>query len=200
MVSGKEMLVIIDGYNFLKQTRAQSYITSKERALFVAVMGRYATRKKLTIMIVFDGGPYQWAHKETSGLVDILYSGISCSADDIIHEYMENHQHKEIVLVSADNELNIVASALSIPSINPQDFNELVLCALKGQTKANYNGSKFIKTSVSDNKELDILMESATLDIPTKDADQISTIHNRAASHRAPSKVDRLLHKKLKKL
>src|SRR5437016_701581 len=113
------MIIVIDGYNLLRTVPPyKKTITDTERKQFIAQLGRYGRAKGHKIVVVFDGGPYEWPIKEKqSNNVLLIYSGIHESADDCIRHYLEMHRTQDIVLVTSDRELNNYAAQFSITSI-----------------------------------------------------------------------------------
>src|SRR5579863_9041291 len=101
------MIIVVDAYNLLRSVPPyKKTITDRERVAFIAQLSAYGRRKGHKIVIVFDGGPYEWPHKENGKTVQIVYSGIHESADDYIKEYVDAHKAKDLLLVSSDSELN----------------------------------------------------------------------------------------------
>lgn len=183
---------MIDAYNILKQINSREFIKDEEKEAFQKKLKRYADRRKHKLVVVYDGGPYDWTHKETAGLMKIVYSGRHESADIFIMHYLEQHESKDLLLVSSDHELGLYASSLGIPSINALDFMDIINDILKEQSR-----SKHTDEIIAESEELDTLMEEASYSIVPKDEDMIPYTHK--PSFRA-SKIERKLWQKLKKL
>lgn len=194
------MRIIIDGYNMLKSILEAREISEHERSIFLAQLARYARRKGHKIIVVFDGGPYQWTHKEVQFDIQVIYSGMHESADEYIHEYLIDHQTKDMLLVTSDHELRLMASALSITSITTQDFHQLVREALRPVPETEMKPGQLIKMTEQENKELDELMREATATIPIKEDDLAARAHRLYKKGKKVSKRERLLLQKLKKL
>lgn len=194
------MRIIIDGYNMLKSVLDVREISEHERSIFLAQLGRYARRKGHKIMVVFDGGPYQWTHKEVQFDVQVIYSGMHESADEYIHEYLIDHQTKDMLLVTSDHELRLMGSALGITSITAQDFHQLVQEALQPAVKPEVHAGQLVKLTEQENKELDALMIEASTVIPIKEEDLAARTHRLYKKGKKISKRERLLLQKLKKL
>ncbi|HRN77621.1 MAG TPA: NYN domain-containing protein [Candidatus Dependentiae bacterium] len=192
------MIIIIDGYNLLKQHITDRLITEQERILFIGQMQRYAQRKKHMIIVVFDGGPSDWLHKSQSGRVTELYSGAYKTADDIIKQYLEDYKNKDVLLVSADRDLTDYAVYLDIVSIDPSYFYELVQDTLKDQELGSKSEERLEKTTQQDDESLDKVMLAFSTSVPVKKEDikKVSFITN----GRKKSKQERMLIEKLKKL
>ena len=195
------MILLIDAYNMLKQLVHDRDIGQTERTRFVTLLKKYAQRKKHHLIIVFDGGPYQWVHKEHQGDVNLVYSGVRQTADDYISYYLQQHQHKDILLVSADHELTLIASNLSIASINPMDFYALVQQALVYNEQGVSSNNPLVKMQGVVQQEVDALMEQASVVVPVKHADTMIHLrqHIVAGQQKGP-KIERKLLQILKKL
>ncbi len=191
------MIILIDGYNVLKQLVPQAAVTDKERRDFITILGKYARRKKHTLILVFDGGPYDWAHKERISHITVIYSGMHETADQLIMHYLDDHQTKDLFLVSSDNELGLFASALEIPSIGSEDFFSLVKQALKGAAPIENNHEPV--TLSNDATNLDQIMEEGSKSVPIKPED-VEPSQVRSSSSKRSSKLERKLYQKLKKL
>jgi predicted RNA-binding protein with PIN domain len=194
------MRIIIDGYNMLKSILEIREISEHERSIFLAQLSRYARRKAHKIIVVFDGGPYQWTHKEMHGGIQVIYSGMHESADEYIHEYLIDHQTKDVLLVTTDHELRLMASALGITSITAQDFHQLVQEALRPTVKPEVQAGQLVKLTDQENKELDALMAEATVVVPIKEEDVAVRAHRLYKKGKKISKHERLLLQKLNKL
>lgn len=195
------MIIIIDAYNVLKQIVSKQEISEKERNTFIAQMGRYAKIKQHKVMIVFDGGPYEWTHKERTNGVSIVYSGVNETADDFIKHYLEDHQTKELLLVSTDREINAKASRLDVPSIDSADFYILVRDALHEEPEIvaeSQNG--IVKISKEKDNDLDELMRGASEFVPSKEDDVAREVRHRLSSAYTEGKKNKKLLRILKKL
>jgi len=195
------MILLIDAYNMLKQLVHSRDINQSQRTHFVTLLKKYAQRKKHHLVIVFDGGPYQWVHKEVMGNAQLVYAGVRQTADDYIGYYLQQHQHKDILLVSADHELTLIAHDVSIPSIDPMDFYALVQQALMPGEQEVAVENQVIKMQDGATQDIDALMEQASALVPVKNADTMVQLrqHVIAAQHRG-SKIERKLLQILKKL
>src|SRR5688572_27799357 len=112
------MIIIIDAYNLLHAMPLyKKTLTDQERAQFIKQLGVYGQRKGHKIVLVFDGGPFEWPYKEKVCSVQVVYSGINESADDYIKEYLEKNRSKDLLVVSSDTEINNCAQRFSIASI-----------------------------------------------------------------------------------
>jgi predicted RNA-binding protein with PIN domain len=193
------MIIVVDAYNLLRSMPPyKKTITDQERKRFIASLGAYGRRKDHKMVIVFDGGQYEWPSKERINTVLVVYSGIRESADDYIKEYLEAQRAKDVLLVSSDSELNRFAASRSIPSIDSSTFYELVQ-----QELGNSGGSvqkkpqEVVRLAQDNQPEIDLLMEQASKIVPTKSED---IAKSRSVKAVKPGKQERVLLKKLKKL
>lgn len=193
------MIVVVDGYNVLKNVAPHDKVTHQQRTAFIAHLRAYATKKRLEVVIVFDAGPSSWASQEQYGPVCVVYAGAGNSADDYIKHYLRMHATKDVLLVSSDNELRTCAARLSIPSLKAAEFYQFFTAELEAQEPDHFTEDKELrKTSGEKNPELDTLMAAGTKKVPHKMEDEEST-HEKGAAYKA-SKEERALLKKLKKL
>ena len=185
------MIIIIDAYNLLKQLHDNQLITDDQRASFLKQMKKYADHKKHTILVVFDGGPFDWTHSYKEGRMKVFYSGRHETADQVIEQYLDDHQTKDILLVSSDHELCLYASQLKIPSIGSSDFYAIIT------QKEEPEVIRQVEHISADSLDLDTLMEQASKQIPIKQEDYAVPIPKPSAK---ASKRERKLWQKLKKL
>ena len=57
-VSG--MIILIDGYNLLKQRNPGIYVEDSVREQFIRLLGAYHKRRGHVMMLIFDGGTHLW--------------------------------------------------------------------------------------------------------------------------------------------
>jgi len=195
------VIILIDAYNMLKQIIIRREVADRERTRFLSLMSRYGNKKKHYMVVVFDGGPYEWLHKERVHGIQVVYSGVHQTADDYIKHYICGHQESDLLLVSDDRDLNAYAARFSMPSISPRDFYILVQEALHVEV-SHRSQVEQIATKISDEScaDVDSLMQEASRTVPTKRVDQSDMAHTGLADGRKLSKEDRKLLQKLKKL
>lgn len=193
------MIIVVDAYNLLHAMPSyKKTLTDQERNRFIKQLGVYGRRKGHKMVVVFDGGRFEWPNKEKLHSVYVVYSGIHESADDYIKEYLHLHRAQEMLLVSSDREINRVADCLSIASINSFDFFQLLKEALQEKGSVSVGSENIVKMTDDTDSAIDELMMNAAQNMPTK-ADDI--VHGTArADEKKLSKHDRVLLKKLHKL
>ncbi len=194
------MIIIIDGYNMMKQADSDRHIGEQERQRFIQRLSRYGRRKKHTMVVIFDGGPQTWPSKELINGVKVVFSGVNETADELIMQYIKDCRTKELLLVSSDNELARFASTHEIISIGVHDFDYLMREALTAASDKRGDIARESEIELDDTvHDLDALMEAGSEIIPHKQEDQ-SDNTQRIATLQRISKKDRALLKKLNKL
>ena len=213
------MIVIIDGYNLLKQLfPKQRENLNKQRKQLIKQLSYYKIKKfeDITeIILVFDGGIFQHATREIHSGIIVIFSGQKSSADEWILNHVEKHKEKEILLVTLDKELISNCQQYGTDSINVFDFYKIMQNALlenaeeKLITKNAIDTLQKYKTSFEDNKDipqidnkaLDLLMEQASININNEKKDDIYLDKKtRKSKTQKPSKKEKKLYKKIKKL
>jgi len=196
------MIIVIDAYNVLHSMPPYSrVITDRERTHFIAVVGKYGRIKGHKMVIVFDGGPYEWPLKERINGVTVVHSGVHSNADEYIKGYLDAHQAQDVLLVSSDNELIASAASLKIPSIGSFSFYELMKKALQagGAAETKKVGEKIVKMQ-QEPSEIDELMLEGSKMVPTKSEDMARDIESELQKKSKLGKHERKLLEKLKKL
>jgi predicted RNA-binding protein with PIN domain len=196
------MIIVVDAYNLLRAIPPyKKTITDKERVQFIVRLSTYGRSKGHKMIIVFDGGPYEWPSKESKKGVQIVYSGIHETADDYIKKYMSENRSKDLLLVSSDGELNRYAAQLTIPSIDSPVFYQLVSEVTFSKQSSQTLSQKGLVIKSTENSEdyVDELMKEASKSVPAKSEDFIYDKNRRKTSEHV-SKDERALLKKLKKL
>jgi predicted RNA-binding protein with PIN domain len=195
------MIIIVDAYNLLRAMPPyKKVITDQERKSFIARLGQYGRSKGHKMVIVFDGGPYEWPNKEHINRVLVVYSGIHESADDYIKEYLDAHKSKDILLVSSDAELNAFGQRLNIPSIDSSSFMQLLWQGLFAKKRVTSKQDEAIKLVRENESDIDQLMTEASKSIPVKSEDLAQVTKDRMLKKPQTSKQERALLKKLNKL
>jgi hypothetical protein len=156
------MIVLVDGYNLLRQIHGKQSNESQRSAL-VNLLGRYVHKRNHKVVIFFDGGnagiPYQEKQK---GIV-VWFSGHNTTADDLIIEYVETHKGKDMVVVTLDRDLKNKCG-LYAPSLEPLIFYGRIQELLAPQPTKKPNLKTGIKKLTDENDAaLDSLMYEAGL-------------------------------------
>lgn len=192
------MIIVVDAYNILKQTVSGGWVSERERARFIKQLGLYAKKKGHTIVLVFDGGDAERAVKEYIDGIYVVYSGIHENADNYIKQYIKKHKAYELLLVSSDRDVAGWADRHHIESLDSVEFYRLV-CHTVQNSKAGQEKPiiQRVKTTLSDNPELDILMQEEMVHIRDKSEDGDGS---RKSSGHQESKKEKQMSKKIKKL
>ncbi|MGB8366929.1 MAG: NYN domain-containing protein, partial [Candidatus Babeliales bacterium] len=188
----------IDAYNILRSVPPhRRKVTENEREQFLNQLAQYAKKKGHKLVVVFDGGPFEWPYKEKYKGLYTVYSGFNRSADDYIKEYIEKQKTSDLLLVSSDHDLILWAERFDIPSIGSFHFYQLVQEAIKPGTLAEHREGEVVKLGGATD-DVDALMHEASEMVPVKSEDLM--FNNRSGAKKKSSKKERALLKKLKKL
>ncbi len=194
------MILLIDGYNVLKQAMPSVKIRESERKKFIEQLGRYAKLRQHKIILVFDGGPYDRSVQERIAGVYVIFSGAIETADHYIKRYLKEHKSHDILLISSDNELRSAAARLNIESMRSPEFYRVVLESISPAGKQRDNKTETIKTTDTQDEELDAIMREGSKVVQSKVEDFVGERKTRASKAHKLSKKERKRMKKIKKL
>lgn len=195
------MIVVVDGYNVLKNITPHEMVSLTQRKEFIAQLRAYAQKKGLLIVLVFDGGPSSWPTNDQYGAVCVVYAGAQKSADDYIKHYVTTHATKDLLLVSSDTELRTYGARYAVPSMKAHEFYAFMRQELQRQEHEAVvvHNKNVHKTTDEENSALDALMMAGSKKVPHKrEEDDID--HERKGAGQTVSKDERALLKKLRKL
>lgn len=192
------MIILIDGYNLLKQRDSGSYIEDSTRNQLIRQLGAYHKRRRHDIVLVFDGGIYPWPVQEAKSEILVLYAGYGKSADDYIKDYIAEHHKEELLLVSSDRELALWASKYDVASMNSLPFYGMIINTLAHEDKHKQKPGAAIKTTTTEDPLVDALMADSTADVVLKEEDYVRRVAR--SQVKSESKIERLLRKKIEKL
>lgn len=197
------MLIIIDGYNLLKQVLAHDRITETERTAFVNLLGRYSAKRGHKIQIVFDRGPCHYPMKEKHRGVTVVFSGELQTADDIIIAFCKEHPTKDLLVVTGDRAIISAVSGGNCEVVAPPLFYQKVKQTFEKSAEATARQrGHVVKTAEDADSEIDaIMLEAAGMKVPEKDEGE----EYQAPRHHQPrgkelSKKERKKVKKIDKL
>lgn len=192
------MIIIIDGYNVLKQVHHIVQVPESVRAQFIKQLGAYAKYKGHKITLVFDGGSYEWPHKESIHGVYVIYSGHKETADEYIKRYVKSFKQNDLLLVSTDRALGRAAHILGVQSIDAADFYAILQDTTRSiaPTRIPKQG-KAVKMGDQKLAELDALMEEMNK-VETKTEDLVGK--RSVIKQNAMSKNEKKMLQKIKKL
>lgn len=195
------MKLIIDAYNILKQVASNLYITHAERAKFIRQVVAYADKKNIDIVVVFDGAPSDdQSSIEHRHRVTIVYAGHATQADAFIQKYVATYKERELLLVSTDRALCRWVARYHVQSIDALAFYTILQQTQRVESQKQQVDGKSIKFDNNSPLDLDALMEEACQQIEVKDSGEYEDSADRLSRAYTPSKKERALSKKIKKL
>jgi predicted RNA-binding protein with PIN domain len=192
------MIIIVDGYNVLKQGLHKAQTSALEKKQFIAQLNHYSTQKRHTLVVVFDGGPFWGTDTEKMGAITVVHSGSKESADDYIMRYLDVHKNKDLLLISTDRSIGQNAWNLGVESIDAIDFYQLLQEETHQESAKQTPPQKAIKLTKREYPELDALMRQASQHVTPKKELGDKLPHQRPKKT-LPKKERRML-KKIKKL
>jgi len=196
------VIIIIDGYNVLKQVGKGETISEQQRRSFIKQLAAYQKiRSHKKIIVVFDAGPSTWPSQEKVHGISVVYSGTERTADDYINSFLQEQKEKahNMILVSSDRQLCEWASDYEVASIDAHEFYDLVQQAIRPPKIFKETGQKAVKIAQDSTPELDELMRQASTKVQAKKEDMY-TADSESKNSDKLSKKDRALLRKLKKL
>jgi len=125
------MLIIIDGYNLIRQSvdlkRHERKSLEAGRNALLARLAEYGKIKNHQITVVFDGIQSGWAEegRDRAGKINIIYSRHGERADDVIKR-LAAHSSEEIIVVSSDREISSYVTRLGRTSLSSPEFETIM--------------------------------------------------------------------------
>ena len=125
------MLIIIDGYNLIRQSdnlrRYEQKSLEAGRQALIARLKEYEKRKKHQIAVIFDGGQSDWIDegRDREGEIDIIYSRYGERADDVIKR-MAAQTAGDTIVVSSDREISSYVTQLGKTSLASPEFEVIM--------------------------------------------------------------------------
>lgn len=213
------MIIIIDGYNLLKQVYPYHKKTlERHRVHFIQQMANYkgiCGGKVSDIIIVFDAGPVCHATREIKRGVTVIFSGQRSSADDWIMHYIDKNKGHQLLVVTKDRAIISHAHKNKAQSMDVMAFHSLTQQELVNYNQVNIgiNHTDDIRElhndSVSDQlssyslqipkDELALLIENASIGIQD-DSISSDNLKNKSGNSLKLSKKERKAREYLKKL
>lgn len=116
--------IIIDGYNFIRQSLASRFLDTRDlqqqREVLIDSLANYKRRKRHAVTVVFDGtrAPSDLTRKDEVRGVEIVFSAAGQTADTVIKRLAAREKEKALVVSSDRDILNFAVSqgATVIPS------------------------------------------------------------------------------------
>ena len=190
------MLILIDGYNLIKNRHLSDYIEKDVLDNFIHQLDSYSKNKEHRIEFFLDGGPFNFSSKEKFGCVKIIYSGFNLTADDCIKDRIKTINIDDVLLVTSDVELQKYAKENGIDFVKSVFLNKFLREHFdKKEMKVNKSSNivKFGNSSLDD--EIEMLMMTSELD---KDESEICRIEKDNSF--TDTKKKKRINKKLNKL
>jgi predicted RNA-binding protein with PIN domain len=193
------VVLLIDGYNVLKNLIANTKDFQITRKSFVDMLNRYQKKRGHTIRIVFDAGPTYGVSSAYEGSIWVVYSGQKKSADDYIKGYIDEHYKLDILVISSDREIKKYADRFNVDSIGAMEFSRYLKFALEYKERLQCKSQVVIKTTERENPIVDALMYENQLESLQKSYVENMSISRKSCAAKK-SKKERALRAKLKKL
>jgi len=193
------MIVVIDGYNLIKQIVGVSRVSHAQRDQFINDIARYLHKQKLEGVLVFDGGDFSYPYTIKHDKITIIFSGHKEKADQVIMDFIDKHPEHELLIVSSDREIRNHAQTKNKTSIPADEFYYRFV-QKKPEPKA-HTATALHKTAVDSPPELDQLMHDATKNMFKKEEkENTETEKNRTSPAQRTSKKERVLNRVIRKL
>lgn len=125
------MLIIIDGYNLIRQSdnlrRYEQKSLEAGRQALIARLKEYEKRKKHQIAVIFDGGQSDWIDegRDREGKILILYSRFGEKADDVIKR-LAAKTAGEVIVVSSDRDIASYIRHLGKTPLSSPEFEKIL--------------------------------------------------------------------------
>ena len=125
------MLIIIDGYNLIRQSLSLKRYEQKSleagRKALISRLVEYEKKKNHNITVVFDGGKSDWIDegRDKEGKINIIYSRYGEKADDVIKR-IAAQAAGDVVVVSSDREISSYATQLGKTPLTSPEFETII--------------------------------------------------------------------------
>jgi len=197
------VIIVIDGYNFLKSVTGTKFINDMVLNSWLLRFQEYVQVRHNKVVVVFDAGPYFFQMQEMVGLVEVWYSGQSQSADDLLKNWLQKNKNSDLLLVTSDRDVRQWAELLNILSINSQDFYKIFTDVMQREQVQNkaFHASIF-KTKKNDpfDEKLDFLMDQGSKNLVQDIIKNGPSNSIRLSNRKKISKLDSLIMKKIDKI
>lgn len=198
-----EMIIIIDGYNFIKSISAHKLVDDSIVQSWIVRFQRYFKLRQNKVILVFDAGPFFGQSKEVYGDVEVIYAGQLQTADDVLKIWLERNAELDVLLVTSDRQIRNHALNFGVVSISSQDFFKAFNLVMKEEEEVEYYfETKIHKLNHADeplNQDLDFLMERASRNLvahePKNDYDKDARIKNSFKIKKSDRKVMKKIDK-----
>jgi predicted RNA-binding protein with PIN domain len=155
------MLVIIDGYNLIRQSqfRALERISLEEgRKALIRNLVAYRKSRGHSVTVVFDGwsGGFPHEERDREGGVEIIFSRIGEKADEVIKR-LAAQSGEEITVVTSDREIATYASRRGKNVVASATFEALLEAASQTDEEPELSplSDRCHEQKMDDNEEID---------------------------------------------
>ncbi len=168
------MIILIDGYNLIKNILGSKHVSTAERTKFINEIAAYLKFRSLQAYIIFDGGQTTYPESNVHGVLTVVFSGYKQSADEYIVQYVATHKEYEILVVTDDRQLRDLIAQYKKHVLNTYDFyHQYVKADLTQRRSKNGNHDAVpIKTTSYESPALDELMQEASKAVVHKTAEE----------------------------
>jgi len=172
------MHILIDGYNLIRQSadfkRFERHSLEAGRNALIQWLSEYKRRKNHFITVVFDGWVSGAPLEERDNIagVNIIYSPRGVKADDIIKRIAASAE-EEILVISSDREISSFAVRRGKAALSSLEFEAIV------------------------NRHLTLSAPLSRMDQKAEDAERAT---RKKGPSRRPSRAQKLMQSKIKKL
>jgi uncharacterized protein len=134
------MLIIIDGYNLIRQSdnlrRYERKSLEAGRKALIAKLIEYENKKGHQIILVFDGGKSDSIDegRDREGKINIIYSRHGERADDVIKR-LAAQAAGEVFVVSSDREISSYATSLGKTPLASPEFEIIMNKAISAVSR-----------------------------------------------------------------
>lgn len=134
------MLILIDGYNVIRQSdhlrRYEQKSLEAGRKALIANLIEYGKKKSHNITVVFDGGQSDWIDegRDREGKINVIYSRWGERADDVIKR-IAAQTAGEVIVVSSDREISSYVTQLGKTPLTSPEFETIINKALRPSSR-----------------------------------------------------------------
>ncbi|MDR2861452.1 MAG: NYN domain-containing protein [Syntrophobacterales bacterium] len=137
------MHIVIDGYNFIRQSISLCSFDRRSleegRKALLRFLIPYKKSRRHNITVVFDAwdsdNPFE--ERDLWRGIEIIYSRRGREADDVIKELIDNKTGKEILVVTSDRDVSHYANRRNAAVMSSQEFEQTIFKILStGQEQA----------------------------------------------------------------
>jgi predicted RNA-binding protein with PIN domain len=123
--------IIVDGYNLIHKIPNLKSLLHRDleqtRERLITLLGSYGERRKVEVVITFDGTLLHSGHSLNTPKIKVLFSRPPQKADQLIKSLIEQTKHKKLLMVvSSDREITRFAKVCGCEIKSSEEFYESV--------------------------------------------------------------------------